>query len=133
MKPASNKLNNDWKYKMILQKDNDFIEHVLFETQEYQCIEDALIDKIDNGMISSDIEEQEDYEEFLYLKRIDQANDICNQLEYKSRPILEAKLATNTYQEMSERLGVSVSTAWKQWKRVQKEIDILVQKNKMIL
>lgn len=107
--------DKDWEIKVILQRDNSFIEHVLNSKNDINE-EDRMIDMIDN----IDPNAVEDERKSLLLE---EAESIASKLSSESQRVLISYINTPKYHSMAKDLGCSVSTAWKKWQKVQKEIE----------
>lgn len=107
--------DKDWEIKVILQKDNSFIEHVLNSKNDVNE-EDRMINMIDN----IDLNSEEDERKSLLLE---EAESIVSCLNSESQRVLISYVSNKGYQLMADHLGCSVSTAWKKWQKVQKEIE----------
>jgi len=111
-----NKMNEkDWNIKVILQKDNSFIEHVLNSRLEGNE-EDRMIDKLD-GI------EENSREDARFMQLLKEAEEIKDKLSSESRRVLQAYVISKGYESLSLILGCSTSTAWKKWQKVLKEIE----------
>jgi len=107
--------DKDWEIKVILQKDNSFIEHVLNSKNDVDE-EDKMIRMIDNNPISI----EEDERKGLLLEK---ANKIMSSLSVESQKVLNTYANCKGFQHMADTLGCSVSTAWKKYQKVLKEIE----------
>lgn len=107
--------DKDWEVKVILQRDNNFIEHVLNSKNDVDE-EDRMIRMLDNNPISS----EEDERKGLLLE---EANKIISKLSVESQRVLITFANCKGYQHMADTLGCSVSTAWKKYQKVSKEIE----------
>lgn len=107
--------DKDWEVKVILQRDNNFIEHVLNSKNDVDE-EERMINLIDNR----DINSEEDERKRLLLE---EAESIVSKLSLESQRVLNTFINTPKYQSMADTLGCSVSTAWKKYQKVLKEIE----------
>ncbi len=105
----------DWEIKVILQKDNQFIEHVLNSNNDVDE-EDRMIRMID-GIDQNEVE----WERKGLL--LEEAKSIIEKLDNESQRVLLSYINTPKYESMAKVLGCSISTAWKKWQKVQKEIE----------
>ena len=105
----------DWDVKVILQKDNTFIEHVLNSKQDVDE-EDRMVKMLDG---IDEMSEETERKELL----LGEAEIIINKLTKESQRVLFSFINNKGFQLMADDLGVSVSTAWKKWQKVQKEIE----------
>lgn len=107
--------DKDWEVKVILQKDNNFIEHVLNGKNDVDE-EDKMIRMIDNNPLNI----EEDERKSLLLE---EANKIVNSLSVESQRVLNCFVNCKGFQHMADTLECSVSTAWKKYQKVLKEIE----------
>lgn len=110
--------DKDWEIKVILQRDNSFIEHVL-ATNNKVDEEEKMIDLLDG----IDKKEEECERKALLLE---EAKSIVSKLDKESQRVLLSYVSTPKYETMAKDLGCSVSTAWKKWQKVQKEIKEII-------
>lgn len=107
--------DKDWEIKVILQKDNTFIEHVLNSKLDVDE-EDRMVKYLDG----IDLNDEEDERNRLLLE---EARSIVSKLNEESQRVLTSFINNKGFQLMANDLGCSVSTAWKKWQKVQKEIE----------
>lgn len=107
--------NKDWECKVLLQKDNNFIEHVL-EGYREEDEEDKMIDYLD-GIDKS--EGKWEKKELL----LEEAHIIISLLNPSSQAVLKSYLKFGKYDKMARDLSCSTSTAWKKLQKVYKEIE----------
>lgn len=107
--------NKDWECKVILQKNNNFIEHVL-EGYREEDEEDKMIDYLDGR----------DNKEVKWEKKellIEEAHIIVSLLNPSSQAVLKSFIKNSKFDEMAKDLECSTSTAWKKLQKVYKEIE----------
>jgi DNA-directed RNA polymerase specialized sigma24 family protein len=107
--------NKDWECKVLLQKDNNFIEHVL-EGYREEDEEDKMIDYLD-GIDNSEVKWEK--KELL----IEEAAIIVSLLNPSSQIVLSSFIKCGKFDEMARDLECSTSTAWKKLQKVYKEIE----------
>lgn len=114
--------DKDWDIKVILQKDNNFIEHVLNSRLEGNE-EDRMIDKLD-GI------EENSREDARFLELLTKAEYIKSKLTEENLKVLNAFISCKGYEKLSLILGCSTSTAWKKWQKVLRQIEEIKNEEK---
>jgi len=107
--------NKDWQCKVLLQKDNHFIEHVLEGYREGNE-EDNMINYLDG------IDESEAKWERKELL-LEEAKEIIALLNPSSQRVLASYIKCGKFDSMAHDLSCSTSTAWKKLQKVYKEIE----------